>query len=119
VAFFALLVGGVGVLAVMLLSIKERVREIGVRRAVGAKRRDVRRQFLLESTILSLMGGAAGLLVSAVVTYASSLGPWDLAFPWRAAAVGLITTSLLGLAVGLVPANRAARLEPIQCLRAE
>lgn len=118
VAALALLVGGIGITAVMLLSMRERIREIGLRRAVGARRRDIQMQFLLESAVLAVAGGvtgiAAGFLVSAA---ASAFGGWELVFSWWAALGGLAASTLLGLAVGAIPASRAVGLEPTVALR--
>jgi len=120
VAALALVVGGIGILAVMLMSVRERTREIGLRRALGATRGDIRRQFLLESTMLAAAGGAAGVAVGLAASLAASLaGRWELVFPWRAAAAGVACSTVLGIGVGAIPAARAARQEPIAALRAE
>ena len=120
VAALALLVGGVGILAVMLISVRERTREIGLRRAVGAKRTDIQAQFVLEAAMLGAAGGAAGVIVGLVAAGGVAIfGPWELVVSWRAALLGLGCSTLLALAVGAIPAMRAARLEPILALRAE
>lgn len=120
VSLLALLAGGVGIVAVMLLTVRERTREIGLRRALGAKRRDIQVQFMLESTMLAASGGLAGVTVGlAVAGGAAVLGPWDLVVSWRAALLGLACSTTLGLLVGIVPGARAARLEPITALRTE
>lgn len=120
VSVLALLAGGVGIVAVMLIAVRERTREIGLRRALGAKRRDIRLQFMLESTMLAAGGGLAGVAVGlAAATGAAMLGPWDLVVSWRAAGLGVACSTILGLVVGVVPAARAARLEPIAALQAE
>jgi len=120
VALLALVAGGIGILAVMLIAVRERTREVGLRRALGAKRRDIQLQFMLESAMLAAGGGltgvAAGLTVAAGLAI---LGPWDLVLSWRAAGLGWGCSTLLGLVVGTLPAARAARLEPIAALRAE
>jgi putative ABC transport system permease protein len=120
VAGIALLVGGVGILAVMLISVRERTREIGLRRALGARQLDVQIQFLLEATLLAGTGGILGILAGLVAMRASAaLGGWDTVFSWPSAALGFVFSVTVGLVFGLYPALRAARLEPIEALRAE
>lgn len=120
VAVLAALVGGIGIMAVMLISVRERTREIGLRRALGARRRDIGRQFVLESAILAAIGGAAGVGVGvAAAAAAATLGPWELVISWAPAVLGFFGSTLLGLAVGAIPAARAARLEPIEALQTE
>jgi len=120
VAGISLAVGGVGILAVMLMSVRERTREIGLRRALGALRRDIRNQFLLESAILAGAGGVAGVVGGVGLSWVvSSLGYWLAMISWLAAAVAFSFSVLVGVFFGLYPALRAASLEPIQALRAE
>ena len=115
----ALLAGGIGILATMMLSVRDRRREIGLRRAVGARTRDIRLQFLLESVLVATTGGAAGIVAGLGMTVvAAVLGPWDLVIPWRAALVGFASSAGLGLLVGTIPASRAGRLQPVEALRA-
>ncbi len=119
-AAISLLVGGVGILAVMLISVRERTAEIGLRRALGALRRDIRNQFLMEAAILSGSGGLLGVLsgVAGALTL-SNLGYWETVVSWPAAGVAFLFSASLGIIFGIYPALRAARLEPIDALRAE
>lgn len=120
VAAISLLVGGVGILAVMLISVGERTREIGLRRALGARRRDIRTQFLLESTVIAGAGGAVGIALGVAASFAaSSLGQWDSVVSWSVTAVAFAFSVTLGVIFGAYPAIRAARLEPTEALRAE
>jgi putative ABC transport system permease protein len=119
-AGISLAVGGLGILAVMLIAVRERTREIGLRRAVGARRRDIRTQFLLESAMLAGLGGIVGVILGVAATQAiASLGYWDTVISWPAAAGGFLFSVTVGIVFGLYPAVRAARLEPIDALRAE
>ena len=120
VAGISLLVGGVGILAVMLMSVRERTEEIGLRRALGALRRDIRNQFLFESALLAGLGGLVGVTSGVGTAIAvSALGYWPTVISWPAAAVAFAFSVAVGMFFGLYPAVRAARLEPIESLRAE
>lgn len=125
IAGISLLVGGIGIMNIMLVSVTERTREIGLRKAVGAKRRDILTQFLTESATLSLCGGAIGLALGWIVVKLASAISANLGFPFPAMipgdviAVALGVSIFVGLASGLYPAVRAARLDPIEALRHE
>ena len=120
VAGISLVVGGVGILAVMLMSVRERTKEIGLRRAVGALRRDIRNQFLFESAMLAGAGGVAGVVVGVGLSWAVSwLGYWPAMISWPAATVAFAFSVAVGVFFGLYPAIRAAELEPIEALRPE
>jgi putative ABC transport system permease protein len=120
VAGISLVVGGVGILAVMLISVRERTREIGLRRAVGAMRRDIRTQFLLESGMLAGAGGLIGVLIGVAGAWAvAALDYWETVISWQAAVIGFGFSVSIGIVFGIYPAIRAASLEPIEALRAE
>lgn len=116
----ALLVGGIGVMAIMMVSVTDRTREIGVRKAIGATRADIRQQFLVEAATLTLLGGGVGIAVGLGL---GRVAGWALAVesspPWAAAAIATVVSIAIGLAFGLLPAQRAARLDPIEALRYE
>ena len=120
VAAIALFVGGVGVMNIMLVSVTERKREIGIRMAIGARASDIRAQFLAEAAAIALFGGVLGLALAGGLTFAlsSALG-WDLQLSQDAIVTGLVTSVVTGLLFGIWPAARAASLEPIEALRHE
>jgi len=120
VAGIALLVGGVGVLAVMLISIRERTHEIGLRRALGARPRDIRIQFLIEALLLTGIGGSLGVLAGLGAAQAAAvIGSWETSISWPAAAIAFTFSLTVGVVFGIYPAVRASRLEPILALQAE
>jgi len=120
VAGISLIVGGVGILAVMLISVGERRVEIGLRRALGAKRKDILIQYLIESILLSGVGGCIGVAFGIGSAYIiSGIGYWEVLISWPAVAIAFAFSVVLGISFGIYPASRAARLEPIQALRAE
>jgi putative ABC transport system permease protein len=120
VAAVSLLVGGIGVMNIMLVSVTERTREIGLRLAVGARRRDILRQFLLEAVLLALLGGAVGVIVGIGLAHSlAGLAGWPVLIQWDAVALAVTVSALTGLFFGYYPARRAASLDPITALRHE
>jgi putative ABC transport system permease protein len=116
----SLLVGGIGILAIMLIAVRERTREIGLRRAVGARRRDILLQFLIETGLLSLLGGVIGVVTGvAAGKIVSLVTGWPMLIPWAVALVAVVFSALLGLSFGVFPARKAAALNPIVALRME
>ncbi|MDO5699483.1 MAG: ABC transporter permease [Dermatophilus congolensis] len=120
IAAFSLLVGGIGVMNIMLVSVSERTREIGLRKALGATPHDIQMQFLTEASLLGLTGGALGLALG--VVSAQLLTPLigvEVVISWPVAAMALVVSLIVGVVAGVYPARRAARLSPIDALRIE
>ena len=126
VASIALFVGGVGIMNIMLVSVTERTREIGLRKALGATDRDILSQFLLEAVLLTAIGGIVGIILGAVLAFIIAIGlskglgvNWTFVFPWSGAVLGLGVSALIGLIFGGYPASQASKKSPIEALRYE
>lgn len=125
VAGISLIVGGVGIMNVMLIALKQRVREVGLRKAVGARDGDILLQFLLEAIFLSLLGGAFGFLVGILLTFLSAVLIRSAGYEWEffltlpSALVAFLVSFVVGVFFGLYPARRAARISPMEALRYE
>jgi putative ABC transport system permease protein len=120
ISTIALIAAGIGIMNIMLVSVTERTKEIGVRKSIGARRANILTQFLLESVAISLAGGLAGILLGVVAGDALALFlKASIVFPWGWAAAGLVVCTAIGVGFGFYPAYRAASLDPIEALRYE
>jgi putative ABC transport system permease protein len=120
IASISLIVGGIGIMNIMLVSVRERTREIGIRKAVGARGRDILLQFLIEALTLSLLGGLIGILVGlGVSALIGQLAGWGLQISASTIAAAVGFSLLVGVVFGVWPARQAARLDPITALRYE
>jgi putative ABC transport system permease protein len=120
IAGISLLVGGVGVSNIMLVSVRERTREIGLRKAVGARPRDIGVQFLLEAVLLTTIGGVTGMgLGVGAALLVAALSPVPAAITWWSLALAFGVSATVGIVFGVVPAQRAGRLDPVEALRSE
>ena len=120
IAAISLLVGGIGIMNIMLVSVTERTREIGIRMAVGAKSWDILMQFLIEAVVLSMMGGFMGILLGMVGSYVfSATSGWPALINPRAVAVAILFSAAVGVFFGFYPAFKASKLHPIEALRYE
>lgn len=125
IAAIALAVGGIGIMNIMLAAVQERTREIGLRKAVGAKNRDIIFQFLVESAMITFIGGVIGIILGAFISFivakvAVSMGySWDFVITFSSILIATIVSISVGLIFGIIPARRAAQLNPIEALRYE
>jgi len=126
VAAISLVVGGIGIMNIMLVSVTERTKEIGLRKAIGATNKNVLTQFLLEAVILTGLGGIIGIILGSLMSFGASVAivkfaglSWTFTFPYNAAILGLVVSSLVGLIFGLYPAQQAAQKSPMEALRYE
>ena len=120
IAAISLVVGGIGVMNIMLVSVVERRREIGIRMALGAKRRDIKMMFLIESILLTVFGGVVGILIGVAVSISiAELRNWGFHFYWSPPLLGFGVSLLVGIVSGYYPALRASKLDPIQTLQSD
>ena len=120
IAGISLLVAGIGIMNIMLVSVSERTREIGIRKSLGAKQRDIMKQFVIEAAVLSTIGGGIGIAIGGIVT--TTLGNMvgvSCSPSGKAIAIAFGVSAGIGLLFGYMPAKRAARLNPIDALRSE
>ncbi len=120
ISSIALMVGGIGVMAIMSISVTERTREIGVRKALGARRAEILFQFLMEAAFLTSLGGLLGIAFGSALGYAVHLvSGFPISLPWWSFALGLGFSASVGIFFGMYPAVKASRLDPIEALRYE
>ncbi|CAN2252057.1 sporulation-delaying-protein transporter subunit SkiZ [Bacillus vallismortis] len=120
IAGISLLVGGIGVMNIMLVSVTERTREIGIRKSLGATRGQILTQFLIESVVLTLIGGLIGIGIGyGGASLVSAIAGWPSLISWQVVGGGVLFSMLIGVIFGMLPANKAAKLDPIEALRYE
>ncbi|MDW8055020.1 MAG: FtsX-like permease family protein, partial [Anaerolineae bacterium] len=120
IASVSLVVGGIGIMNIMLVSVTERTREIGIRMAVGAKPKDIRIQFLIESVFLTMIGGIVGLLLGVFASFiVSSIMQWPISISPFSALIAFSFSAFIGIFFGFYPAYKASSLNPIDALRYE
>jgi len=113
-------VGGIGIMNIMLVSVTERTKEIGIRKSIGARKASILIQFLIESVTISLLGGLAGIMLGVIAGNGLAMMlKASVVFPWDWAAIGIIVCSGIGVGFGFYPAWKAASLDPIEALRYE
>jgi ABC-type antimicrobial peptide transport system permease subunit len=120
VAAISLMVGGIGIMNIMLVSVSERTREIGIRKAIGAKKKEILEQFLIESVLMSFLGGGIGILLGLVIAKTvSKVGGWDTVVSLESILLAFGFSVGIGIFFGYYPANKAANMNPIDALRYE
>jgi putative ABC transport system permease protein len=125
IAAFSLIVGGIGIMNIMLVSVTERTREIGLRKAIGATHREILTQFLVEAVLITLLGGLLGVIVGVGLSFLTAIimmslvEGWSTVIPLDAILWGMVVATSVGLVFGMYPARRAAKLNPIDALRYE
>ncbi|MBN1383788.1 MAG: ABC transporter permease [Elusimicrobia bacterium] len=120
IAFISLLVGGIGIMNIMLVSVTERTREIGIRKAIGANNKDILSQFIIETVAICIIGGVMGIILGAIITIGlSKFAGWSTKISFFSVALAFVFSALIGLFFGLWPARKASKLNPIDALRYE
>ncbi len=120
IAAISLLVGGIGIMNIVLATVMERTREIGVRRSIGARRRDILRQFLIESVVISLSGGVLGIVFGFVLSWLiAEVAEWKTIVTTVSVAVAFGVSAAVGVIFGIYPAMKASQINPIEALRYE
>ena len=125
IAAISLVVGGIGIMNIMLVSVTERTKEIGLRKAIGATAGEISQQFLIESVLLTFLGGLIGIVLGVFFSAIAArilekmIGSWDFIIPTSAIILGVVVSTVVGLVFGIYPAKRAAALDPIEALRYE
>jgi len=120
IASISLLVGGIGIMNIMLVSVTERTKEIGIRKAIGASAQVILMQFLIEAATLTLLGGFFGIVFGSLISYVVCKSfSWDFIISWQAVLIALFVSAGTGLFFGLYPASRASKMEPVSALNYE
>jgi len=121
----SLIVGGVGIMNIMLLSVSQRIREVGLRKAVGAKKSDVEIQFLVESVFISFLGGVGGVIIGILISFVVAViiqslqYTWPFIISWQSVIVATLVSIIIGIAFGIYPARKASKISPMEALRYE